>query len=310
MSEVYKNAYSLELNKPLEPNEAYQLSIQKKLKENNGFQCSEHCDFQLILVNFGKKDYIQAPHYRSAKLEQSHSTGCTLMKEQALARIGQREDSYSFTRNDSKITVELDLIKGLLVEVSNSKTIKTVTGSPAGSTSYTSFKGDSTDNTEKKELHKKIKSLKSLIDYYERIRQGELFDIVDRQGVPLNLENHFHDLRIHPELEEGLVKIYIADAWVSLRGSENDPYYHLKLTSECELINVIAKPTLNMNKKGSVHRGVTNKEKFLERQAREGTKYKVYFFGSFILNESNKNFYINFDLSTQEALDFLVFYPY
>lgn len=309
MSEAYSKAYSLEVHDYLEPAEAYEKSIKKSLKRNNAFQCSENCTFQLVLVNFGKDNFVKEPYYRSAKLENVHSIGCDVVRKAAKARIGERESSYIFERKDNTLTIQLDLVNGLLADISESKKILK-TPATKSINQYSKTNQTSSEDKEKRELTRKIKSLKRLIDYYERMKQGELYNIVDKNGNPIDLNDYFQDLRIDPTIKQDEVKIYIADALVYLQGSKENPYYHLKVTNECVLSFVSTKPTLNINKKNSVHKGVASKEKFLEKRAKEGKKYKIYFFGSFVLRESNNHFYINFDLNTQEALDFLVFFPY
>ncbi|QCT93572.1 hypothetical protein [Enterococcus sp. M190262] len=309
MPETYIDAYSLEKHEVMEPETAHQLSLKNELKEHNAFQCSETCSFKLALVNFGKTEFIKEPHFRSAKFDQKHSPSCSLMQKEAKARIGEKESSYFFTRNSSKITVELDLINGLLVEIADSKKTN-FNASKSGKTTYSKSESIQGSHKAHKQLKKRIKSLRALIDLYEKSRQGELYDIEDKYGKPLDLKQHFQDLRRNPIISEGVIKIYVADAWVSLRGQENNRYYHLKLTNDCKIDKIVTKPTLNLNKKGAIHRGVISKEKFLQIQAFSGKKYKLYFFGSFTLKESNNHFYINLDLSTDEALDFLVFYPY
>lgn len=309
MPETYSNAYSLEKNETLGPETAHQLSLNKELKNKSAFQCSSTCNFKLVLVNFGKEVFIKDPHFRSAKLDQRHSSSCSLVQKEAKSRIGEKEQSFFFNRNDSKITVEIDLVKGLLAEISDSKTTNTGNKqlSTSSSAAYSSSKVHS-DN--KKILNKKLKSLKALIDIFERTKQGELFEIVNKFDSPIDLNDHFHDLNQVTTLNEGEVKIYFSDASVSLRGPEDNPFYHLKLKSVCHLNDISSKPTFNLNRNNSIHHGVVHKEKFLRKQAKRSSDYRIYFFGSFRVNESNKNFYINLDLKCNTALDYLVFYPY
>ncbi|WP_195957992.1 hypothetical protein [Enterococcus gallinarum] len=310
MPETYIDAYSLEKHEVMEPETAHQLSLKNELKEHNAFQCSETCSFKLALVNFGKTEFIKEPHFRSAKFDQKHSPSCSLMQKEAKARIGEKESSYFFTRNSSKITVELDLINGLLVEIADSKKTN-FNASRSGTPTYSKAESIQGSHKAHKQLKKRIKSLRALIDLYEKSRQGELYDIEDKYGKPLDLKQHFQDLRRNPIISEGKTKIYVSDARVFLKSSEfNNPFYHLRLTTTCKLRKIRKVPTFNLNKQKSIHYGALNKERFLENHAKSKKKFKIYFFGSFILKKSGKQFYINFDLISQSALDYLVFYPY
>ncbi|MEI5992376.1 hypothetical protein A5881_003932 [Enterococcus termitis] len=300
MSVTYPNAFSTELREELSSERAHSLSVKKILSDSKSFQCSEDCStFKLTLTNFGKKDYIYSPYFRPGSLNQSHAPNCSLMKKNYENRIGTQETSYIFSRIDSNIIVDLNLLKGLLTPSENpTKMTPTSTNVTIG---YTSHNGEKELGS--KHTYQHIKSLAKLVRLYFDSKEGELYRFFDRNRNEIILSDYFEELYLEKEVVEHKNKIYYGLVNIFKKNPENDPYFHIRFCSPCKIYDNIVTPTVNINIRLATHRGVKKKIQQLDRLCETKEEFTLFYFGSFKYNDP----YLNFDKSHQEIIDYLFF---
>lgn len=309
MSTTYDTAYSLESKPPLnlDAKIAHDLSVKHQLTNRHAFQCSDTCHFQLTLTNFAKKNYIQTPHYRSSHLDQRHDS-CKLIQNRKEERIGTTDNTHtSYQRKDSELIIDIDLVNGSLVQLTNAQTlIKEQVKTPnKKSRSHPSPYSLSNLN---REIVEHIKSLRKIIEYYIDTQQGELYTFKDKNGNKLNLKEHFIKLYPGIELPYNKVNIYFGDAKIFLNEGPYGNYFTLKFLDECSIEKILLRPSVNINFNNSNHHGVGSKFKQLERLSKSKSKCLVFFLGQFVINESNGNFYLNLLGDSKSILDYLVIY--
>lgn len=301
MAETYPTAFSTELKRDMDSEEAYQASINRELNDKKAFQCSEDCPtFKLTLTNFGKKEYIYSPYFRPGSLNQVHSPSCSIIKRNYDNRIGTKESSYIFSRTDSNVIVDLNLIKGVLLPPEDSKE-KNTSGINGGiATKKTT---ENNEETESKLAYKHIKSLARLVKIYFDSKEGELYRFFDMNRNEITLSDYFEELYVDKEIEEHVNKIYYGEVSIFKKNPTNDPYFHIRFTSPCKVNGKQVTPTVNINLRLADHRGVKSKIKQLEKLSESKEKFTLFYFGSFIDNDP----YLNFDKPHNEIIDYLFF---
>ncbi|MCW2280167.1 hypothetical protein [Lactococcus lactis] len=305
MTETYHYAYSTELQRYLEPLEAHQYSINSKLHSKYHFQCGEFCRFKLTLVNFGKEKFIQPPHYRSSTFDQIHEPGCQVVKEHYEARKGTHEVSQLWSRSESKVIVEINLIKGLLAKIKNSESLT----NPTNPSEIFSLSNNTTKDLQvekdKKIVAQHIKSLKKLIKLYLSYLQGEQYQFLDINNQKIDLNSYFIKLGVFKMITPNKIGIYYGQAKVYSYDKIKSPYFHVRFTSPCRTLNLREiSPSVNINKEKALHRGVKGKILQLEKLSKSKKPFLLFYFGSFIEKEEQ---YLNFARKSEEILDYFIF---
>lgn len=314
---VYPTAFCFtpSIQSDLPPEVAHRYSLDGTIKSRKDFRCSENCDFQLSLVNFGKTitDKMQAPHYRAGKLDQIHNPiYCNLMQEHFRARELEEtvEDSHAFQRDKSKITVHIDLVNATLADIPSSRS--TNNKYVDNTTPLLSRKNRSISSESLKSISQHIRSLKRLVTYFRDAKHGELYTFTNENNIPIDLDNHFINLDKKPLLTEYRPHVYYGKATVQKREkTDESSFYLIRLSTSCQLNNVNVQPTFLVNadkeehkENGKIIRGTVSQLKILEKASTSKEEITLYFLGSFKLYNST---YINPAIEHSRLLKYLVF---
>lgn len=314
----FPSAYSLELQETLSAEKAGAYSRlpsndKHHLENYKQFQCSESCSFKLSLTNFGEKNYTKTPYFTPGARNQSHDPdNCQLI----VKHYQQREEEVtsvdydSFRREKNKLIIDLDLVKGVLADVTKSRQKSEITSATEASNTEVRHRHvQSTSTVDNKTFRSHVKQLSALIQYFLEYQSGEKYTFYSKDKREIQLERYF--VKLEEAGQRGInledIHIYYDTASVNSFDYEDHPeknYFLVRFNSICTIDGVTNNPSIMINKSLAEHYGVKGKLKTLEKAAKDKQPLKLFYFGKFRKHNSNK--YINPDVGYEEILDYLV----